>query len=57
MTARERAIALGFAIFWAAFMIWWSADYSPVNIGIFTVMGVVLGFAWMWFMKRLGYFR
>lgn len=57
MTARERAIALGFAIVWAAFMVWWSADYSAANIIIFSVMGVLLGFLWTWFMKRMGYFR
>ena len=50
-------IPVAIGLFWAAFMIWWSADFSPVNIAIFCVMGLVFGFAWTWFMKRMGYFR
>ena len=57
MTRKDVAISLGFGLFWAAFMVWWSSDYSPVNIAIFTVMGLILGFAWTWVMKRWGYFR
>ena len=49
-------ISVGFGLFWAAFMVWWSSDFSPVNITIFTVMGLILGFAWTWLMKRFGYF-
>jgi hypothetical protein len=45
-------VALG--LFWAAFMIWWSADFSPVNIAILCVMGLVFASAWTWFMKRMG---
>lgn len=49
-------IAICIGLFWAAFMVWWSADFSPVNITIFAVMGLVFGFAWTWFMRRAGYF-
>ena len=57
MTAKQVALANGFGVFWGLFMIWWSKDYTIVNIAIFTVMGLLLGFAWMWVMKRFGYFR
>ena len=48
-------ISVCMAVFWAGFMVWWSADFSPVNIAIFGVMGLVFGFAWTWFMKRCGH--
>ena len=51
------AIALGFAVFWSISMIWWSQDYTIVNIVIFSVMGLLVGFAWVWVMKRWGYFK
>jgi hypothetical protein len=57
MTAKQVAVALGFAVFWTVLMIWWSNDYTTVNIAIFSVMGLILGFAWVWVMKRLGYLR
>ncbi|MGD9922620.1 MAG: hypothetical protein AB7O60_09270 [Variibacter sp.] len=57
MNTKEIWISLALAVFWTGFMIWWSADYSAVNIIIFSVMGVIFGFAWTWLMKRLGYFR
>ncbi len=50
-------ISICMAVFWAGFMIWWSADFSAVNIAIFSVMGLVFGFAWTWFMKWMGYFK
>jgi hypothetical protein len=56
MTTRQICISLTVGIFWAAFVIWWSADYSSANILILSVMGIIFGFAWTWFMKRLGYF-
>lgn len=57
MTTKEICISIALAIFWTAAMIWWSADYSAVNILILGVMGVVFGFAWTWLMKRWGYLR
>ena len=57
MIRKQVAISVAFAAFWAVFMIWWNNDYSVVNIIIFSVMGLILGFAWMWVMSRLGYFR
>ena len=57
MSRMDVVIALGFAVFWSVFMIWWSHDYTIVNIIIFSVMGLILGFAWVWVMKRWGYFR
>jgi hypothetical protein len=56
MTTGQIGISLAFAVCWTAFMIWWSADYTVPNIVIFSVMGVLLGFLWTWFMKRCGYF-
>ena len=55
MTAKQVAIAVGFAVLWTLLSIWWSNDYTTANIAIFTVMGLILGFAWVWVMKRLGY--
>ena len=57
MTRMDIAIALGFAVFWSISMIWWSQDYTIVNIVIFSVMGLLVGFAWVWVMKRWGYFK
>ena len=57
MTRMDIAIALGFAVFWSIFMIWWSQDYTIVNIVIFSVMGLLVRFAWVWVMKRWGYFK
>jgi hypothetical protein len=57
MTAKQVAAAIGFGVLWTVLMIWWSKDYTAVNIAIFTVMGLILGIAWMWVMKRFGYFR
>ena len=55
MTTKQICISLAFGVFWTAFMIWWSADYAIANIVIFSVMGLILGFAWTWFMKWMGY--
>jgi hypothetical protein len=48
-------ISICMAVFWAGSMVWWSADFSPVNIAIFGVLGLAFGFAWTWFMKWMGY--
>ena len=57
MTAKQIAISIGFATFWAFSMIWWSSDRSIPNIVILSVLGIVVGFAWTWLMKRFGYIR
>lgn len=57
MPAKQVALALGFAVFWTLISIWWSNDYTTANIVIFTVMGLIVGFAWVWVMRRFGYIR
>ena len=48
------------AIFWTVGMIWWSGDYSTVNIGIFTLCGALFGVLWFfamrWYSRRAGHF-
>jgi hypothetical protein len=46
-------IALGFAVFWTVFMVWWSADYDIVNILILSVGGLIVGYTWVWAMGRI----
>lgn len=55
MTSKQIAMSVGFGLFWAAFMVWWSSDFSIAHIAILSVMGLLVGFAWTYFMKRFGY--
>jgi hypothetical protein len=48
-------ISIAMAAFWTTFMVWWSADFSAVNIIIFTGTGLAFGFLWTFFMRRWGY--
>jgi hypothetical protein len=46
-------IALGFALIWSSFMVWWSADYTTVNIVILIAGGILVGYLWVWAMLRI----
>lgn len=47
--------SIAFAIFWTAWMVWWSDEFSAVNIGILTACGALGG--WLWFLGMRWYFR
>ena len=55
MTGKQIAVSVSFGLVWAAFMVWWSSDFSIAHIAILSVMGLIVGFAWTYFMKRLGH--
>ncbi len=47
---RRNLTAIGFAVFWSIFMLWWSADYTIVNVVILSVCGLLVGYTWVWTM-------
>ena len=57
MTRMDVVIALGFAAFCSAFLIWWGDDYTPENIMAVSVINLIFGFGWAWLVKRWDYFR
>jgi hypothetical protein len=57
MTARQLLVIALFAAFWTGFMIWWSGDTRAVNIVILSVCGLLVATAWLWAMKRFGYWQ
>jgi hypothetical protein len=50
--ARLRLAGISFAVLWTTFMIYWSGDYSIVNILIFTICGAGAGYLWYWLMGK-----
>ena len=50
---RRNLTALGFAAFWTAFMVWWSADTTVANVVILAVCGLLVGYFWVWAMVRI----
>jgi hypothetical protein len=54
MTARQIVATVFFAVFWTAFMILWTGDYSTRHIVILSVTGVLVAAAWAFVMKRCG---
>lgn len=55
MTTRQILAIAFFAVFWTAFMVWWSGDTATANIVILSVCGVFVAAVWAFAMKRFGY--
>ena len=43
--------ALGFAIFWTAAMLWWTAPQSVASAVSLVIAGALVGIAWYWAMR------
>ena len=54
MTALRLAATALFAVFWIAFMIWWTGDTSLAHIVLLSVTGLLVAAAWAWAMMRFG---
>ncbi len=50
---RRHLTALGFALFWSSFMVLWSGDYTIANFVILSILGVLVGYFWVWAMVRI----
>jgi hypothetical protein len=57
MLLRRHPTAIGFAVIWSLWMVWWSADYSLPNILILSVTGLCVGYSWVWAMGRIQRWR
>lgn len=59
MTRDQRLLtgAVFFAIFWTAFMVWWSANYTVQNIAIMAAIGALVASFWFFAMKRYAFPR
>jgi hypothetical protein len=46
-----------FAVFWTAWMIWWSGSLDRVNIVMFSICGAAVGYFWYlgmrWYFQRM----
>jgi len=47
--------SIAFAILWTVWMVWWTDNFSAVNIGILSTCAAVEG--WLWFLGMRWYFR
>jgi hypothetical protein len=50
--------AIAFAVLWTAWMVWWSAEFGAVQIGIMSACGALVGWLWFlvlrWHLRRKG---
>jgi hypothetical protein len=47
--------SIAFAVLWTGWMVWWSGEFTAVNIGLLSAGGALA--AWLWFLGMRWYFR